>query len=104
MLAFVKEQVAYGVEDVELDWLRDPLCMPPPVSEIGLSAMTSFMREVRSIAQRGSEPLPLGLRIPANLPYLKHMGLDVTRWAREGLLDFVSLGKLLAMHLGQSHR
>ena len=38
MLAFVREQVAYGVEGVELDWLRDPLCMPPPVSASGLSA------------------------------------------------------------------
>ena len=50
------------------------------------------MREVRSIAQRGSKRLPVGLRIPANLPYLKQIGLDVKRWAREELIDFVSLG------------
>ncbi len=92
MLAFVREQVAYGAEGVELDWLRDPLCMPPPVSEDGPAAMTYFMHEVRAIAQQGSRRLPVGLRIPANLPYLKQIGLDVKRWAGEGLIDFVSIG------------
>lgn len=91
-LSMLKEQIAYGVEGVELDWLRDPLCMPPPASNEDLSAMTSFMRQVKRIAHRGSNSLPVGLRIPANLPYLRNIGLDVKRWAQEALIDFVSLG------------
>jgi hypothetical protein len=77
MLSFVKEQVAYGVEGIELDWLRDPICMPAPATERDLDAMTAFMRDVRSVA------VSVGLRIPANLGYLRSIGLDIRRWARE---------------------
>lgn len=91
MLSFIEEQVEYGVEGVELDWLRDPLCMPAPASERDAALMTDFMQEARLITQRNSVA-HLGLRIPANLGYLQDIGLDVRRWANEGLIDFISFG------------
>jgi hypothetical protein len=92
LLAVIREQIAYGVEGLELDWLRDPLCVPEPALKRNLNAMTDFMREVRSIARRDDSALPVGLRMPENLGYLKSIGLDISRWAHEGLIDFVSIG------------
>jgi hypothetical protein len=94
--AHLREQVLdYGAGGLELDWLRDPHCLEPPASRKDLDLMTAWMRDVRELtrqrARQAGEPCPLGLRIPANLDYLRVIGLDVRRWVKEGLVDFLNL-------------
>ncbi|MBL8219999.1 MAG: hypothetical protein JNL62_12260, partial [Bryobacterales bacterium] len=49
--------------------------------------VTDFLRQVRRYTE--SRGVPLGLRIPANLGYLRSRGLDVPAIVREGLVDFI---------------
>ena len=55
--------------------------------------MVDWMREVRGLtearARRLGKPVPLGLRIPPNLGFLKSIGIDVKALAGAGLVDFI---------------
>jgi hypothetical protein len=83
----------YGFEGVELDWLRDPHVLEPGASEADCRMLTAWLGEVRAYTEaRGKatgKPVPLGLRIPANLGYMRSRGLDVRAIARAGLVDFI---------------
>jgi len=90
MFAHIREYLdVYGFEGMELDWLRDPHVLEPGATEKDSEAVTAWLRQVRVFTERRKKPVPLGLRIPANLGYLKSRGLDVARIAREGLIDFI---------------
>jgi hypothetical protein len=83
----------YGFEGVELDWLRDPHVLEPGATEEDCAMVTRWIREVRAYTEaRGratGKAIPLGLRVPANLGYMRSRGLDVRTIAREGLVDFI---------------
>lgn len=86
MMSHIREYVEdYGSEGVELDWLRNPNCCEPVAGRKQIDTMTAWIAEVRRVT--GARPL--GLRIPANLGYMKSIGLDVKALVREGLIDFV---------------
>lgn len=94
MMSHIREYLEiYDFEGMELDWLRNPLCCEPPAGQKVQDLMTSWIGQVRrhteARSRRLRKPVPLGLRIPANLGYLKSIGLDVARIAREGLIDFL---------------
>jgi hypothetical protein len=94
MLAQIREYLEdYGFEGVELDWLRDPHVLEPGASEQDCAVVTHWIRDVRAYTEaRGrktGKAIPLGLRIPANLGYLRSRGLDVRTIARAGLVDFM---------------
>lgn len=76
----------YDYEGVELDWLRHPVCMESPTRR-NVAAMTEWIADLRRATRRRGQKL--GLRIPANLDYLRGIGLDVRAMARRGLLDFI---------------
>jgi hypothetical protein len=94
MLSCIREYVEdYGFEGMELDWLRDPHAIEPPASPAQTALMTSFFADVRALtesrAKRNGKPYPLGLRIPANLGYLKSRGIDVKALVDRGIVDFL---------------
>jgi hypothetical protein len=95
MFAHIREYIdGYGFEGMELDWLRDPHVLEPGATEADCRILTDWLRQVRAYTeakgrQRG-RPLPLGMRLPANLGYLRSRGLDVGAIAREGLVDFLN--------------
>jgi hypothetical protein len=77
----------YGFEGMELDWLRDPHVPRARRAAEQARVVTDWLREVRAYTE--ARRIPLGLRIPANLGYLRSRGLDVRTIAREGLVDFI---------------
>jgi hypothetical protein len=88
MFAHIREYIEdYGFEGMELDWLRDPHVLEPGASAEQARVVTDWLREVRAYTE--ARRIPLGLRIPANLGYLRSRGLDVRTIAREGLVDFI---------------
>ena len=95
MFAHIREYIdGYGFEGMELDWLRDPHILEPGATEADCRMVTDWLRQVReyteAVGRRRGRPIPLGLRIPANLGYLRSRGLDVRAIARAGLVDFVN--------------
>ncbi|MBL8210599.1 MAG: hypothetical protein JNK87_07805 [Bryobacterales bacterium] len=94
MMAQIHEYLEdYGFEGLELDWLRDPHILEPGASEADCAMITAWIREVRAYVDARSratgKQIPLGMRIPVNLGYLRSRGLDVRAIAREGLVDFL---------------
>ena len=96
MFAHIREYVDdYGFEGMELDWLRDPHALEPGASREDCRIVTDWTRGVREFtearAKATGKPFPLGLRIPANLGYLRSRGIDVEAIVRDGLVDFVNV-------------
>jgi hypothetical protein len=96
MFAHIREYLEdYGFEGMELDWLRDPHALEPGATNADCEIVTEWIRGVRRFtqtrAQKLGKPIPLGLRVPINLGYLRSRGVDVRAIAREGLVDFVNV-------------
>lgn len=96
MFSHIREYLeVYGFEGMELDWLRDPHVLEPGASEADCRMVTDWIRSVRKFTQERArvtgKPIPLGMRIPINLGYLRSRGLDVRAIVREGLVDFVNV-------------
>lgn len=99
MLANIREWMEdYDFDGLELDWLRQPLCCEPVASQKQIDLMTDWMREVRALtearARRIGKPVPLGLRVPPNLGYMKCIGVDVKAQVAAGLVDFVGFSDI----------
>jgi hypothetical protein len=77
----------YDYDGVELDWLRHPVCVEPPASRGATATITRWLAELRSATTRCGQCL--GLRLPANLAYLRLIGLDVKEIVRRRLVDFI---------------
>ena len=94
MMSHIREYLEqYDFEGMELDWLRNPLCCNPPAAQQAQDTVLRWIRDIRKQTdERGKrlgKAIPLGLRIPGNLGYLKGIGIDVPKLAREGLIDFI---------------
>jgi hypothetical protein len=100
----------YGdrLDGVELDWLRFPVYFkiigggPWPYHEVDLKnipVMTQFMRDVRAITnecgRKRGRPLLLAVRVPPTLALSRLMCLDPATWAKEGLIDFLTVSRFL---------
>ena len=91
MLEMVREGVdAYDYEGLELDWLRHPVCLEWPASQRQIEMMTNWFGELSALARSRRPVFPVGLRAPANLAYLKAIGIDVKSLVERGLIDFVT--------------
>lgn len=95
MLSVVREPMEdYDFEGLELDWLRNPHCCEPNASRKTVDTLTGWFGEIRALTEARSKkigkPVPLGLRIPGNLGYMRSIGIDVPNLARLGLIDFVT--------------
>lgn len=94
MMSHIREYLYdYDFEGMELDWLRDPHCCEPNPPQRDIDTITSWIGQVREAtearARQIGKPYPLGLRIPANLGYLKSRGLDVKALVSKGFIDFL---------------
>lgn len=94
MMSHIREYLeVYDFEGMELDWLRNPHCCEAPAGQAQCDLITSWIADVRSHTEarsrRLNKPVPLGIRIPGNLGYMKSIGVDVPRLVREGLVDFI---------------
>ena len=99
MLANIREWMEdYDFDGLELDWLRQPLCCELVAGQKQIDLMVDWMREVRALAdaraRRLGKPVPLGLRIPPNLGYMKSIGIDVKAQVGAGLVDFVGFSDI----------
>jgi hypothetical protein len=89
----------YQVDGLDLDFQRFPIYFPFGSETKHTATMTSWVREVRSMLERVSEirgrPLLLSARVMARPEQNKGLGLDSAEWAREGLIDFLTISHYL---------
>jgi len=81
----------YGALGFEMDWTRHPTFFRRGREQPEL--LTEMVRRVRARLDRGSGAggarHALIVRVPASIEQCLGLGLDVARWVREGLVDFV---------------
>lgn len=100
LFAMIRELILdYDFEGVELDWLRCPFCCEPPASEGTIDRMTEWMAEIRKLtnekARKTGKPYPLGVRTPVRIDLLRNVGIDMRKYARRGLIDFLGVSNYL---------
>lgn len=88
-LALIREIVTdYSPDVLELDFMRFPLYFPPDVARECNDVMSGFVKEVRVLL--GEDRL-LYVRAPVTVASGLEYGLDYATWAREGLIDGVTV-------------
>jgi len=89
----------YDADAVELDFMRFPVYFPAGQGSECTELMTEFVRQARQLvrdtaAQRG-RPLELGIRLPVEMKGARFLGFDPVTYAREGLIDFITVTPFL---------
>jgi hypothetical protein len=93
-LAVVREVMERcNVDGLTLNFIRQPFCISFPSKNAPL--LTRFVAECRTIVdeavkKRGNSFPILGAIVPWDLDYCRVMGLEVEKWVRDGLLNYVS--------------
>jgi hypothetical protein len=86
----------YDFDGVQLDFARHVPCLPPGRQWELRHHVTELMRDARRMlleqARKRGRPLLLAAKVPQNLDGCRVDGLDVERWALEGLVDIFTLG------------
>ncbi len=91
----------YGdrMDGLELDWMRFPRHFNPGQEQAGTEILTQFMRNVRRAVQAASKrhgrPLLLFARVWHRPDFCKRDGMDPFTWAKEGLIDFLTISRFL---------
>ncbi|HEY3417979.1 MAG TPA: hypothetical protein VGM23_13945 [Armatimonadota bacterium] len=98
-LALIRELCErFDMDGLELDWLRWGMNFAPGQEAAGRPLLTAFVREARKLvdacAQRVGHPVQLGVRVPAAPQTAWSLGYDAPAWAREGLIDQVTLSSM----------
>ena len=92
-LALVREYLEHECDGLELDWMRSLPLFRPGMEEIGTDILTEFVRDIRTEADKAAKKFGHRVRIAVRVPRgpleTYRMGMDVTTWAREGLVDIV---------------
>ncbi len=92
----------YDVDGIEMDWMRHPphfRCNADgeDCTQAERDVMTDFHRRIREMTEQiGLErgrPILVAVRIPASVSCCEAIGLDVTRWLEEGLVDLLIPGE-----------
>jgi len=96
-LAILRELAdRYDLDGFQLDFARHIPCLPVGRQWELREGVTEFLRLVRAMLQetaaRRGKPFLLGARIPNTLASCRADGFDVWAWAREGLVDMLTLG------------
>lgn len=103
---FVKKYIRgylenYDLDGIEYDFFRHPqlfrtVALGGHATEAELRTMTMLMQELRAIAEeigrKRGRPFVLCARVPDSLDYCKAIGIDLERWAKEGVIDFLVVG------------
>ncbi|HND62945.1 MAG TPA: hypothetical protein PLB90_15810 [Opitutaceae bacterium] len=91
MFAMIRDGLEhYDYEGLELDWLRHPVCLEAPAAARQVDELTAWFASVKALAASRPRAVPVGLRVPANLGYLRSIGIDVPALVRQGLVDFLT--------------
>ena len=79
----------YEPDGIELDWMRRAWHFAPGYEREGAEAVTGLLREVRALCSANGRKIAVAVRVPPAPWDCEGFGLDVVRWAREGLVDRV---------------
>lgn len=89
----------YDVDGIEMDFFRHPVLFKEqmtgdPVTQEHCDQMTDLVRRIREMAdavgrERG-RPILIGTRIPDSVGYCKALGIDLSRWLEDDLIDLVA--------------
>ena len=95
MLDYIEEQLnAYDVYGIELDFMREPKCVPYYDDLHCHRHLTAFMGEVRAItekvAKKWGHPIKIAARVPRDPELCRKIGFDTEAWAKNGCVDAVS--------------
>lgn len=90
----------YDIDGIELDFFRHPFFFRShttggKATQTDRDQMTQLLRDIRSMTeqvgmQRGS-PILVSIRVPDSLGYSRDIGLDITQWLQEGLVDTMTV-------------
>jgi Right handed beta helix region len=92
----------YDAAGLELDFMRFPYYFPYDKDSMQAFThiMTAFVRRVRTmldtIGTRRGKRLLLAVRVPTSLTGCAYLGLDPATWAREHLIDFLTVAPFLS--------
>ena len=97
MAAVITELLGdFDVDGVELDFMRHPAFFRIEEAYASRYLMTDMLRHVRrrmkEIQKAGKRRQELAVRVPPTLADSARIGLDVSRWMAEGLVDIVIVG------------
>jgi hypothetical protein len=85
----------YDLDGLELDFMRFPYHFRVGHELEGGEILTGWLHDVRALTkvaeQRLGHPVGLAVRVPAEPETARTMGLDGVRWARENLVDLVTV-------------
>lgn len=85
----------YDVDGLELNFTRNCRFFPREYAEECAPILTQFMRDVRTLLDKAGKKrkrkLELAVMVPYNLLACRKEGLDLSAWARLGLVDTVSM-------------
>ena len=86
----------YDFDGFQLDFARHVPCLPPGRQWELRDHVTELVRMVRlmllQVAKNRKRPLLLAARVPCNLNGCRRDGFDIAAWARENLVDILTLG------------
>ena len=91
----------YDIDGVDMDFLRHPMFFRPtldghPVEPEHVAMMTDLMRRIRAMTERVSlergRPLLISIRTPLSLERSLAIGLDISTYLEEDLVDILVIG------------
>jgi len=91
----------YDVDGIEIDYFRSAIFFKPnltfkPATKRQRDVLTDFQRRLRELAyrhgNRRGRPILVAARVPATPAASLHVGIDIKRWLKEGLLDLLTVG------------
>lgn len=95
-LSLIRELVTeYDFDVLELDFLRFANYFPRGHFAEHCTIMTGFIRKVREVLNASGRSITLIPRVAATPAAAKELGFEVATWAREGLVDAVTIGMFL---------
>lgn len=85
----------YDIAGLELDFMRSPVYFKTAQLPDGRKIMTQFVRRIRKLldlwGERRGKHLMLCVRVPYSTQWCWDVGLDVSCWDKEGLIDMVNI-------------
>jgi hypothetical protein len=92
----------YDPDGLEMDFMRFPYYFPPRPDSMQVyeALMTDFVRRVRNMtteySRRRGRPMVLSARVPTSLSGCSYMGLDPATWAKDDLIDLLTIAPFLS--------
>ena len=85
----------YDIDGLELDFMRHQFYFGVGRELAGATLLTAWLKEIRGLVNaaksRWGHPVHLGVRVPSRPDTARRIGLDVVAWAKDGLVDLVTV-------------